>query len=243
MTKLHKKVAKEVEHFTPVRTYSLNPKKARREPWLTPGINISLCKCKKLYCAFLDNKSDQGDESKYRAYAKLLQCLKRQVKVTYYREKCRTYKHNTRKLWGIINEISARHNDKSSLIDCLKINNVLEYNADKITNKFGKYFSSVGKEFSKKVAEPKNNAKHYCHKIPRNEKSQFMAPCTETEVTKFIQQLPMKTSSGHDNISNVLHAMIYSSMHKAAGIMALSIGDQFLKDCHCWWQQNPSLGF
>ena len=31
-----------------------------------------------------------------------------------------------------------------------------------------------------------------------------MTPCTETEVTKFMQQLPMKTSSGHDNISNVL---------------------------------------
>ena len=31
-----------------------------------------------------------------------------------------------------------------------------------------------------------------------------MTPCTETEVAKFMQQLPMKTSSGHDNISNVL---------------------------------------
>ena len=131
-------------------------------------------------------------------------CLKRQAKLSYFGEKCRTYKNNTKKLCGIINEISVRHNDKSSLIDCLKIDNVLEYDAVKITNKFGEYFSIVGKEFSKKVAEPKNKAKYYCDKIPRNEKSLFMTPCTETEVTKFMQQLPMKTSSGHDNISNVL---------------------------------------
>ena len=31
-----------------------------------------------------------------------------------------------------------------------------------------------------------------------------MTPCTETKVAKFMQQLPMKRSSGHDNISNVL---------------------------------------
>ena len=30
-----------------------------------------------------------------------------------------------------------------------------------------------------------------------------MTPCTETKVAKFMQQLPMKTSSGHDNISNI----------------------------------------
>ena len=124
--------------------------------------------------------------------------------MSYYGEKCRTYKHNTKNLWGIINEISVRHNDKSSLIDCLKINNVLEYDAAKITNKFGEYFSSVGKEFSKKVAKSKHEAHYYCGKIPRNDKSLFMTPCTETEVAKFMQQLLMKTSSGHDNISNVL---------------------------------------
>ena len=168
------------------------------------GIYISLHKCKKLYCAFLHNKSNQSTECKYRAYAKSLQHLKRQAKLNYYGRNCKTYKHNTKKLWGIINEISANHNDKSSLVDCLRINDVLEYNAKKITNKFGEYISNVGKEFAKKVAQPKNNALHYCQMIPRNEKSLFMLPCTGPEITKLIQQLPMKTSNGHDNISNVL---------------------------------------
>ena len=190
MTNLHNKLVTEVEHFTPIRTYNVNPRRAR------------------LYCEFLHNKSDQAIELKYKAYAKLLGCLKRHAKLSYYGEKCRTYKHNTKKLWGIINEISVRHNDKSSLIDCLKINNVLEYDTAKITNKFGEYFSSVGKDFAKKVSKSKLEAHHYCEKIPRNDKSLFMTPCTETEVAKFMQQLLMKTSSGHDNISNVLLKLI-----------------------------------
>ena len=103
MTNLHNKLVAEVEHFTPVRTYNVNPKKARCEPWLTSGIHISMHKCKRLYCEFLHNKSDQAVESKYSAYAKLLGCLKRHAKLSYYGEKCRTYKHNTKKLWGIIN--------------------------------------------------------------------------------------------------------------------------------------------
>ena len=59
-----------------------------------------------------------------------------------------------KKLPGIINEMSVRHNNKSSLIDCLKINNVLKYDAAKITNKFGEYFSSVGKDFAKRFLSP-----------------------------------------------------------------------------------------
>ena len=204
MTKLHNKLVAGVEHFTPVRTYNVNPKKARHEPWLMSGIHISVRKCKRMYCEIIRNKSDQITEWKYRAYARLLGRLKRQAKLSYYGEKCRTYKQNTKKLWGIINEISVRHNDKSSLIDCLRINNVLEYDATKIVNKFGEYFSSVGKDFAKKVSKPKYETDYYCKKIPRNDISLFMSPCTEAEVAKFIQQLPMKTSSGHDSISNVL---------------------------------------
>ena len=154
MTNLHNKLVAKIEHFTPVRTYNVNPKRAHRDPWLMSGIHISVCKCKRLYCEFLHNKSNEATEMKYRAYAKLLGRLKRHAKLSYYDEKCRTYKYNTKKLWGIINEISVRHNDKSSLIDCFKINNVLEYDAAKITNKFGEYFSSVGKILPKRFLCP-----------------------------------------------------------------------------------------
>ena len=204
MSKFHDKLISEIDHFTPIKTYLVNPKKDRWEPWLTAGIHISIHKSKKLYYEILCSKSDDRVRSRYKDYTKTLQRVKRKAKFSYYENKCKSYRKNTKKLWGIINEICSTKNDKSCLIDCLKINDVLEYDAKKITNKFGKYFSSVGKKFADRVAEPKHGPMYYCHKIPRNEKSLFMTPCTEVEVLNLIRKLPTKMSSGHDNISNVL---------------------------------------
>ena len=107
-------------------------------------------------------------------------------------EKCMSFRYNTKKLWGIINDISAKQNDKSSLIDCLRISNVLEYDANKIANKFGEYFASVGKSYSDKVAKPVHDWKYYCDKIERNARTLFMNPCTELELQKLIKNLPSK---------------------------------------------------
>ena len=204
MRLLHDKLAEEIDHFTPVKTYSVNPKKERREPWLTAGIYISIRKSKKMYLKTLRSDADEAIQTKYRHYAKQLQRVKRKAKLSYYEDKCRLFKTNTKKLWGIINEICKSKNDKSCLIDCLKINDVLEYEAKKITNKFGEYFSSVGKKFANKVKQPVNDAIYYSGKIQPNSNSLFMTPCSEKEVSELIQKLPAKSSSGYDNISNVL---------------------------------------
>ena len=204
MTMLHKRVTDEIEHFVPIKTYNVNPKKAWHEPWLTTGIHTSIRKCKKLYCQTLHKNASTAVLAKYKAYATLLQCIKRHSKMSYYGEKCSRYRHNTKKLWDIINDISSMQNNKGSLIDCLKINNVLEYNATRITNRFGEYFSSVGEKFSKRVANPVHNWRYYCDKIERNAQTLFMAPCTELEILRMINKLPSKTSSGHDNISYVI---------------------------------------
>ena len=204
MSLLHAKLAEEIDHFTPVKTHTVNPKKARREPWLTTGIYISIRRSKKLYLETLHSNASEVTRTKYSNYAKQLQGVKRKAKLSYYEDKCRLFKHNTKKLWGIINEICKSKNDKSCLIDCLKINDVLEYDAKKITNKFGEYFSSVGKSFANKVKEPATSPNDYSGKIPLNNKSLFMMPCSQKEISELIQKLPAKTSSGYDNISNVL---------------------------------------
>ena len=176
MTTLHNKLVEEIDHFTPLKTYKVDFKKACREPWLTAGIHISIRKAKKLYLKTLQNNATEGTRIRYNNYAKLLQRIKRKAKLSYYEDKCRSFKHKSKKLWNIINEICKSKHDKSCLIDCLKINNVLEYNDQKITNKFGEYLSSVGKDFMNKVAKTSHGPMYYCHKIPLNENSLFMTP-------------------------------------------------------------------
>ena len=74
----------------------------------------------------------------------------------------------------------------------------------KLQTCLAKYFATVGEKFANKIPKPNRNIDEYLAKIRRNEHSLFMNPCTETEVHKLLCQLPVKSSSGHDNISNTL---------------------------------------
>ena len=51
-------------------------------------------------------KPDHTDENvaKYRAHGNIYNVLKRSAKLNYYQEKCKLYRQNTKKLWGLINE-------------------------------------------------------------------------------------------------------------------------------------------
>ena len=50
MSNLHERLKQDIDHFMPLKTYCINSKKARREPWVTAGIQLSIRKSKKLYC-------------------------------------------------------------------------------------------------------------------------------------------------------------------------------------------------
>ena len=107
-------------------------------------------------------------------------------------------------LWRMINEVIGKTNDKTTTIDCLKINNISTYNKQQISNHFGQYFSTVGTTYANKIKQSKTDINSYLKVIPENSKSLFMSPTTKFEVSKIISNLPTKKSSGHDNINNIL---------------------------------------
>ena len=89
-------------------------------------------------------------------------------------------------------------------IEHLNIDNIQETNSLMIANEFGRYLSQVGKEFANKIGESKTPITKYISKIPSNSDTLFLAPTNKLEVKLIIAQLPSKTSSGHDDISNTL---------------------------------------
>ena len=184
----------------PVSTRQIKHKNIRREPWVSAGIMNCIRRSKKLYTASIRRNATDKDCIVYKEYSKLLTKLKCFAK----KSKCEEYKSNTKKLWKEINEICSKNNDKTSAIDYLKIENLHEYNADKISNHFGKYFSEVDKSFAIKIPEPKKPINRYLSVIGRNHSTLMLTPVTEREIVKIIDRLPAKHSSGYDNISNVL---------------------------------------
>ena len=160
MTRFQETLTESVEYCTPVREHKVNTKQQRREPWLTSGLKISIEKNKRLYSKMMHGSVTR---EKYTDYNKMLRNTIRRTKMQFYQEMCNRYKSQTRKLWGVINEIAGKANDKSNLVEYLKIDGVREYNAKRICNSFGKYFASVGRNLLVKFRNQKNLWLHTCN--------------------------------------------------------------------------------
>ena len=104
----------------------------------------------------------------------------------------------------MINKISGKNNDKTSIIDYIKVDNIEYYDSVGITNNLCKYFTNIGEDLSSKIPKSNKSINEYLAKIKRNEKSLFLRPTSEQEIEKIIEKLPNKNSSGYDNISNIL---------------------------------------
>ena len=141
-----------------------------------------------------------NDIIRYKEYRNVLNTIKCKSKINYYHEICIEHKRNTSKLWQLINNVINETNDKSCIIEKIKIDNLLVNDPNEIANHFGNYFWKVGEKYANKISSPKNNIFSYHNKINSNNKTIFMEPTTQNEVLKIINNLPGKKSSGYDGI-------------------------------------------
>ena len=151
-----------------------------------------------------ETSNDIRKEIKYKNYKNPLERTKHYVKLEYYRTKCTEFRSNTKKLWGMINKIAGKANDKSTVINCIKVDAIEHYDATGITNNLGKYFSSVGESYANSITNSSIPINIHINKMPQNQNSMFMTVTNKTEISRLISHLPNKTSSGYDCINNIL---------------------------------------
>ena len=202
-----------INEVCPEKVVTIPAKRVIREPWISKGLIKCSSRQLALYRAFLHDKSSQN-ESKYLNYRNTLKKVKRRCKIDHYHQKCSEFRQNTKKLWKIINQVKGKCQDKSTIITCLKIDNVKNYNSSNICDHLGKYFATVGENYASKIPNSEKNIKDYVVNIRSIEKSIYLRPCSETEIKRLIIQLPNKTSSGYDRISNKLLKCISNSIVK-----------------------------
>ena len=63
------------------------------------------------------------------------------------------HKGNTSKLWKTINYVIHKTNNKSEVIEKLKINNLYEYRGQYIAEEFARYFADIGKRLRDKYED------------------------------------------------------------------------------------------
>ena len=113
-------------------------------------------------------------------------------------------KNNGAKLWALINSTSRKNNNKTQLMEKIKLDNIEITKAEAIASEFGKYYSNIGILMKNKVKPSQNTITDYVNKIPSNKRTLYMFPTTPGEVGKLIKKLKNKPSSGHDQISNII---------------------------------------
>ena len=149
---------------------------------------------------------------KYHDYHVELRRTKRKAKQMYYRNLCLEFRHNSTKLWKLINSISGKLQNKHDLIECLTIDNVRYESRSEIVNEFAKHFSNVGRNYASHIGPPKKNCNKYLSCIPSSNFNIFLDATTPIKISNLIQTLPNKRSSGYDNVNNILLKYLSSEL-------------------------------
>ena len=171
---------------------------------MTGALLISINKGKKLYKKSISSEASVQDKKKYGDYMLVLRKVKRYARKKYYLDRCVEFRSNTRELWKTINQVIGRNNDKSTCISELKTEKLVITRQIGIANELGRFFSTVGEKFANNTPKPEKNLDHYLSLILRNHNSIFLAATNPNQITKLIEKLPNKKSSGYDNIDNIL---------------------------------------
>ena len=196
----HDRICALIDTHAPETEKIISAKKVIKDPWITKGLLTSLNKQRKLYTKMLTESSKET----YKIYRNKLKSLIRTGKRKYLHEKCTEYKQDSRKLWQLINKMIGKENNKTHTIESIRSSDALKYDAHNITNTFNEFFSTIGEKYAEKLKSMPMEANTLLNKINQNSQTLFLQPCTPTEIGIIITELPYKTSSGHDNISNVL---------------------------------------
>ena len=200
-----------IDKYAPEVEKRISAKKLIRDPWITKGLIISMNKQRKLYQNMLVEKSDQSKQ-KYTTYRNKLKGLLRASKRKYLHDKCFEYKQNSKKLWELTNRIIGKENNKMHSIDSIRCSGILRSDPYNITTTFNDFFSTIGENYASKHHCTQKESNDLLQNIVQNTHSLFLEPCTIEEVKRVIMNLPQKTSSGYDNISNILLKKLSASL-------------------------------
>ena len=135
----------------------------------------------KLYKDWLLNKNAILYD-RYKQYRDMLKKIKQRQKHTFYVNQCERYKHNSKQLWCLINDVCSKNSDKTSSINYITIEGIKHYQSDKIKSEFVNHFSSIGAHLLNFTPQSVLGIETYLNKIQPNEKSIYMSPCTKHEI-------------------------------------------------------------
>ena len=166
-----------------------------KNPWYTNEIGVMIRAKNRLYKKFVKRPITYGNE--YRILRNRLNNKLDSAKKTYFQNRFTRNRNNSKKSWGVLNEILNRKR-KSSLCGSLLINNCLTSDKNLIAEHFNNYFSCIGTTLAQTIPNSRKNFSEFLSGHHSN--SLFFSPIGTEEILSSIKSLN-PTSSGNDGIS------------------------------------------
>ena len=146
--------------------------------------------------------------------------LKRSIhtaKKQYYNSCFDKYKNNNKQTWSTINDILNKNTKKQKLPDLFNINGSLTNNKKDNVNSFNRYFCNIGPKLESAITIDSN--KSYNHYLKNHTTATFhLEPTNNTTVTKIINELKTRHSTGPDGLSTKLLQYIKEPLIEAITI-------------------------
>ena len=111
------------------------------------------------------------------------------------------YKSDIKNTWKTINETLCKKGNKSTSPTSLNINGIAITNKLDIANAFNNYFTNIGDELAKGINY--SGTKGFTHYLRNRHNNKFsLNEVNEQSVIKIIENLPLKSSCGFDDMSS-----------------------------------------
>jgi len=187
----------------PLKRQRINRRRHKLNPWMTDS--LLRCVNKKVYLykqmknTPITDPSHAQKANTFKAYDSMLKRIIRARKKEYH---CLYFEKNSndiRKTWFGIKKLITNNVDNSTQIEFVNGNETIS-DSHLVAAHFNDYFSSIGEVFASRIQEvPTASFNDY---LTRNIISEFhFKPLSNEEVSKIIDGLNSKNSSGHDGVS------------------------------------------
>ena len=191
----------------PEKTVKFNKYKHKISPWITGGILESIKVRDQLYVKMTSTSSESAKykelQSKLADHCKILQRTMRCAKREHYAKEFNHFKSDIKKTWGKINEILSRNRTSTELPSYFCVNGSIISNNQDIANCFNNFFSGIGPALAETIRGPPNKSYNDYLKQTILTTFAFDTVCPD-QVTKYINELKSKSSSGQDGISSIM---------------------------------------
>ena len=187
--------------------FFFNKYKHKSTPWITTGILKSIKSKKKIHLALRKTPHESPHyntmETSLRNYNIILKKSIRLAKENSYTTNFQKAKCNLKKSWSAINEMLCKKRKKENFPDFFKIDNTVVTDTTSIAIKFNFFFTNIGPNLAKEICVPsRNNFKNYL--LNQNDNNVTFKLIGEDFVSKLIDDLDSKNSTGCDGLSNTL---------------------------------------